>query len=306
MRLGYVLPNIGPLASAANVVSAAERAEALDFDTVWVTDRLLFPLEPRTKYPGTPDGSLPDPYRQSLDPMVVLSFVAGSTTRVGLGTSVLDAPFHNPAVLARAVAALDVLSGGRVRLGLGLGWSADEYEAAGQPMAGRGRRLDEFLRVLKTAWTADRVEFTGEFFSIPPAVMEPKPVQPGGPKITLGTFSPKGLQRAATLADGIHPTAVPPRILQKLRDGLFAAADEAGRDRADLEVVIRANLNCTEEPQGEKRWPFSGDDAQLADDIAAVKEFGATELLFDPSFSPDTTSMDAYLRRMERMRELCG
>src|SRR5215831_18298986 len=131
MKTGFVLPQIGPLATPENVARVARRAEELGYDGLWVTERLLYPVKPQTPYPGTPDGHLPEPFRQSLDPLEALTFAAAHTSKIGLGTSVLDMPYYNPVMFARSVTTLDVLSGGRARLGLGLGWSTDEYQASG-------------------------------------------------------------------------------------------------------------------------------------------------------------------------------
>ena len=127
MRIGVTLPSMGHLSQPNNLVEAAKEAERLGYDTLWVADRLLYPIKPRTKYPVTPDGSLPDFYKRVLDPIEALTFVAAHTSRIGLGTIVLDIPFYNPVTLARRLTSLDILSNGRLRAGFGLGWSADEF-----------------------------------------------------------------------------------------------------------------------------------------------------------------------------------
>ena len=127
MKLGFNLPQLGPAATPEAMVRAAKRAEELGYDSLWVTDRVLFPVEPQTPYMGSPDGSLPEAYKIVLDPLESLTYVAAHTTRIALGTSILDLPYYNPVMLARRLTTLDVLSGGRLRLGLGLGWSKDEF-----------------------------------------------------------------------------------------------------------------------------------------------------------------------------------
>jgi alkanesulfonate monooxygenase SsuD/methylene tetrahydromethanopterin reductase-like flavin-dependent oxidoreductase (luciferase family) len=159
MRIGFVLPQVGPAAGPQAIVHVAQRAEALGYDSVWVTERLLFPLKPQTPYVATPDGSLPEAYKIVFDPLHTLAFVAAQTKRIAVGTSVLDMPFYNPVMLARSLTTLDVLSGGRLRVGFGQGWSKDEYDAVGIAPRGLGARADEFIHVLKTVWTTDPVEF---------------------------------------------------------------------------------------------------------------------------------------------------
>src|SRR5215813_8193078 len=160
MRLGFALPNIGSVATAEAVSKVAQRAEALGYDNLWTIERLLWPLKPQTPYPATPDGSLPEQYKHALDPVETLTFAAAQTKKIGLGTSVLDIPYYNPAMLARRLTTLDYLSNGRVRLGLGLGWSKDEMDATGASMKGRGARAEEFIQVLKAIWTTNPVNFT--------------------------------------------------------------------------------------------------------------------------------------------------
>ncbi|MEX0785349.1 MAG: LLM class F420-dependent oxidoreductase [Dehalococcoidia bacterium] len=306
MRLGFNLPHMGPAASADSIVTVAKKAEELGYDSLWVTERLLFPVAPRTPYGGTPDGSLPEVYRTVLDPLETLTFVAAETNSVALGTSVLDMPYYNPVMLARRLTTLDVLSGGRLRVGLGQGWSVDEHEAAGASMKGRGARADEFLDVLHAIWKTDPVEYSGRHFTIAKSHIQPKPVQRPHPPIYLAAFSPTALKRVATKADGWLPVGPFPMIAQ-MWEGLTGMAREAGRDPGKLELVIRANALLSDEALPEEgRFPFMGSSEQIKADLAAARELGAAEVHFDPSFSDDGLSLDGFVRAMERIRELDG
>src|SRR2546426_4062863 len=151
--------------------------------------------------PGQP---WPKAFERVFDPIVSLAYVAGATKRVRLGTSVLIMPYYTPILLAKQLATLDVVSGGRLDVGLGIGWSEDEYDAVGVPFRRRGRRADEFPRCLKAIWTDDVVEFAGGFSQGPPSKIEPKPVQKPHPPITIGGYSPVGITRAVTLRDGVN------------------------------------------------------------------------------------------------------
>jgi alkanesulfonate monooxygenase SsuD/methylene tetrahydromethanopterin reductase-like flavin-dependent oxidoreductase (luciferase family) len=157
MRIGLSVPQLGALAQPHAVTTVATEAEIAGYDSLWVMDRLLAPLHPRSAYPGTPDGALPAEHHRVLDPLVVLTHAAAVTDRVRLGTNVLVAPWYPPVPLARSLTTLDLLSGGRLTVGLGIGWSADEYDATGASMHGRGARLEEILDVLEHAWTGDIV-----------------------------------------------------------------------------------------------------------------------------------------------------
>src|SRR5262249_9038834 len=244
-------PQVGPAAGPQAIMHVAQRAEALGYDSVWVTERLLYPLKPQTPYPGTPDGSLPEVYKTVFDPLETLTFVAAQTKRIAVGTSVLNMPFYNPVLLARRLTTLDVLSGGRLRVGLGQGWSKDEYDAVGSAPRGLGRRADEFIQVLKTVWTTDPVEFHGRYFQIPASIIQPKPVQKPHPPLYLAAYSPGALKRAATLANGWNPTGVPLDGMKQMMAGLKEMAKAAGRDPASVELVVRANLAIAQQAVGE-------------------------------------------------------
>jgi alkanesulfonate monooxygenase SsuD/methylene tetrahydromethanopterin reductase-like flavin-dependent oxidoreductase (luciferase family) len=158
MKIGLALPHLGPDATKVNIIKLAVDAEKEGFDSLWVAERLLWPLKPQTPYVATPDGSLPTFYQNVFDPIETLTFVAAHTNKIALGTSVIDMLFHNPVVLARRFATLDVLSEGRAVCGLGIGWSKDEYQASNIPFKDRGKRADEFVQAIKKIWTEDVVE----------------------------------------------------------------------------------------------------------------------------------------------------
>ena len=149
MRLGYFLPQMGPAAGPDAMTAVARRAEEIGWDSLWVTERLLLPLSAAGALPVARTASLPDVYRTVVDPLSALTFVAGQTSRIAVGTSVLNIPWYNATLLARQLTAIDVLSKGRLRVGFGTGWSPDEYEAVGVPWKERGRRADENLAALE-------------------------------------------------------------------------------------------------------------------------------------------------------------
>src|SRR5262245_45093442 len=209
MRLGCVLPTFGPLAGPEAVKRVAEGAEGLGFHSLWVADRLLYPIAPRTPYPASADGVLPEYFKRSMDPVEALTFAAAHTRRITLGTSVLNMPFYNPVVLARRLATLDVLSGGRLRVGLGQAWSADELEAVGADPKVRASRADEFISALKAMWGPDPVEFQGRHFRVARSIVGLKPVQRPHPPIYLAGYVAAALRRTASLADGWLPASLP-------------------------------------------------------------------------------------------------
>lgn len=306
MKLGINLPHMGPVANGENMVAVAQKAEEVGFATVWVTERLLFPTKPRSPYMATPDGSLPDVYRTVYEPLESLAWVAAHTSTIRLGTSVLDIPFYNPVMFARRVSTIDQLSGGRLTLGLGLGWSEDEMEAAGASMKVRGRRADEFLEVLHAIWKDDPAEYSGKFFKLASSTIGPKPAQKPHPPIYLAAYAPAAMKRVAKYGDGWFPAGVPAPAMAQMFAGIQGMAKEAGRDPGELKMIVRANIDVRSESRGEQGFIFSGTRDEIKADIAAVRELGADEVHFDPSTAASAGSVQGFLDTIELVRELAG
>jgi probable F420-dependent oxidoreductase len=304
MKLGCALPTLGPLAGPDALTLAAQRAEALGYHSAWVADRLLAPVAPRSPYPATPDGVLPDYFKRSMDPVEALTFAAAHTRRITLGTSVLNMPFYNPVVLARRLATLDVLSGGRLRVGLGQAWSVDELEAVGADPKARAERADEFIQVLKTLWGPDPVEFHGRHFRVARSVVGLKPARTPHPPLYLAAYVPAALRRAAALADGWLPAGIPLAPLGQMVIQLRTLVQEAGRDPARLEVVYLATgAHVTDAPLDDaKRGLLAGSAAQVRADLGRMRDAGVTEVIV---WSGGAT-VDAFLAGLERFREAAG
>lgn len=304
MKLGFALGNIGPIGTSESVATIAQRAEALGYDSLWTVERLLWPVNPQTPYPVTADGRLPEEYKHVLDPLDALTYAAALTKKIHLGTSVLDMPYYNPVVLARRLSSIDVLSKGRLQVGLGLGWSKDEMDAAGAEMKQRGAKADEFLQILKSIWTTNPVEFDGKFYRVPKSYILPKPVQKPHPPIYLAAFAPPALERLAKMADGWNPVAIPPAGMAQMFQGIQQMAKAAGRNPATLSMIVRANLIVSDKPLGKDRMLFSGTHEQVKEDLVACREIGAHEVFFDPTFSPGAQNLDQWLALMEQVRKL--
>ena len=164
---------------------------------------MLYAINPQQPYPGTPNKrEWPEDFKNNLNPLTTLAFIAANTTKANLGTCIIDMVFHNPITLAKEFTTIDILSGGRVICGFGIGWSKDEYLAANIPYEKRGERANEILQAMKKVWTDDIVEFNGDFYKIPKSIIGPKPIQKPHPKILLGGFSPKTFERMVKYGDG--------------------------------------------------------------------------------------------------------
>jgi probable F420-dependent oxidoreductase len=292
MKVGILLPQTGEPATSENVLYIGKEAEKEGLDSVWVFERLLWPLKPQTPYGGIPNTPIPVEYQSVLDPLETLTYLAGNTERISLGTSIIDIFFHNPVTLARRFATLDVLSGGRVIAGLGIGWSKDEYDVSGIPYRRRGTRADEYMQLLKRIWTDDVVEFKGQFYNVPASKIGPKPMQKPHPPILLAGFSPKTFPRIVNYADGWLPIAGfgPLEQLEQAINGLREDASKANKNPSNIRVVVLSYPNVLDSSQGssssQQRLPMSGTIDQIGSDIDRIKAMGVEHVIFGYAFSP--------------------
>jgi len=302
MKLGISLPQLGPQASEEALIRVAKRAEELGYDSAWVLERILWPLAPREPYPAAPDGKLPETYQSVLDPIETLTFVAAHTTNIQLGTSVLVLPYHSPIQLARRIASLDVLSGGRALVGVGAGWSHDEFEAAGTPFERRGARCDEFLQAMIEIWTNDPVKFDGQFYRIPESMVGPKPIQKPHPPIYVAGFGQYTFDRAAKFGDGWNPAGIMSfEALEGMIKQFQQTAGRAGKQHMD--VVLRSFTMVFPQPAGKNRTPMTGSLEQVQEDTARLREIGVTHLIQSPpaiGFDP-RVSVDEMLELTEKL-----
>jgi probable F420-dependent oxidoreductase len=288
MFLGFGVPVSGVWATPGNQVRFVQRAEALGYRTAWTFQRLLVPAE---REPDPRSGM--QVYRSVLDPVVSLAHLAGRTDRIRLGLAVLNMPFFSPALAAKQLATLDILSNGRLDVGLGVGWSKVEFVASGVPLDRRGRRAEEFLRALRALWTDQVVEFDGEFYRIPPARAEPKPVQRPHPPVLLGGSAEAALRRAGRLAAGwISASNADLRHIDRPIATVREAAERADRDPDALRFVCRGPLRLGP-PGAADRRPLTGSVEQVRGDLEDLRAQGVTEVFLDLNWDPQVGSPDA-------------
>ena len=281
MQIGFALPVSGSWATPENIRHVATRAEELGYHSLWVFQRLLSPV----------DGSWGEMYRSVTDPLVTLGYAAAITQRIRLGVAVINAPFVSPVLLAKQATTVDRLSAGRLDLGLGLGWSDEEYAASGTTKHRVGQRSEEFIGVLRALWTDEIVEHDGEFYQVPRTRAEPKPVQRPHPPILLGGTVPAALRRAGRLADGwISGSRADLGVIGESIGIVAAAAEAAGRDPAALRFVCRGSVQVRADGQ---RRPLTGTLDQIRSDFAGLAEQGVTEVFVDLNFDPEIGSPDA-------------
>jgi probable F420-dependent oxidoreductase len=298
LRFGFALPQIGSAAGPEALVMVAKRAENLGVDSLWVLDRLLWPVNPRAPYP-LGDGSLPVQYKNVLDPVETLAFAAAHTSRIALATGVLNLPWYNPVLLARRLTTLDILSRGRLRVGFGIGWSPDEYEAAGATWQDRGKRADESIEMLKKIWTTDPVEFQGKHYRLPKSFIGPKPVQKPHPPIYMAAFTPSAMKRVAAEANAWLPVGIPLSGVGAMFDGIKNMAKEAGRDPSAIELIVTAGVEIYKTPIEKERTEFTGTLEQIGEDFAKARKLGAAEVAIYAQFLPAGETAKDLVTRME-------
>jgi len=270
MKVGIHLPQYGRVAGPDAITKAAQHAEALGFADVWVSDHIVHPAAQ----------SYPSPFL--FDPLVTLTWAAACTSRVGLGTSVLVVPMHNPLELANVLASIDALSQGRVIAGIGVGWSADEYRALGYAFDNRGRRLDETIELLHAAWRDDPTSFHGEFIDFDEIRVLPKPAH--DIPLWVGGSSEPAYRRAVTKGDGFQAVGIKP-------DAAVDVVKRIRRDRPEDTFTISTRTGW--DPQGME--PSLISEERDAFEAAGVQHVVA---------APWQKDLDGWLRSMDLLAEL--
>ncbi len=279
-RWGVHLPHLGRHVDRSTLVDFAQRIEALGCDSGWVSDHVCWPAEIASRYPYTDDGSFaPAPDMGWLDPIGTQTFVAGVTSRLKLGFTVLILPYRQPVATAKQLATLDVLSEGRLILGVGVGWMAEEAAVLGMPWEHRGRRSDEQLELFNSLFTQPEPEYSGEFYRIPRVGFEPKPVQQPVP-IWVGGSSPAAFRRAGRYGSGFHAAFQPlPVVVEEFAE-VCREAEVAGRDPRTLTLSLRVYLDPASVMEPEKS--ISGTQQQMQEAVGRLVEAGVQHVVLDP------------------------
>lgn len=285
MKFGCSLIVRGRHATQENLLTMAKQAEAWGFDSLWASDHIIIPPLVTSRYPGSTTGEFPDFWLERyFEPLAILSYLAGCTEKILLGTSVLILPMRNPIEVAKELAGADVLSRGRILFGVGVGWFKEEFDVLGESFRERGRRTDEYLRVCKTLWTESPATFDGQYYQFHDAQFGPKPVQKPHPPILIAGHSPAALRRAAQLGDGWHPFALPVDDLAAIIPQFHAAMKEAGRQPEDCEISIKLRLRFGKGPDPQP--PLHGNPERVIETIRQYQELGVKHLVLD--FAPET------------------
>jgi probable F420-dependent oxidoreductase len=264
MKFDLWLPTASPMATAELLDAVALEAEARGVGTIWVGEHVVLFPDYTSRYPYAEDGRIPAPPGSGLlEPLVALSYLAARTSTVRLGTAMLLLPQRNPVYVAKEVSTLDWLSGGRVDLGVGVGWLKEEFDALNVPWDRRGRRTDEYLDVLRTLWADDTSAYEGETYVLPPCEMFPKPLQQPHPPVHIGGETPAALRRTARVGQGWHTFNRSPEELAEGLTALDAELRRVDRSRHELRITVCPYFKPLT-PDGGGRYADAGADAVAA------------------------------------------
>jgi probable F420-dependent oxidoreductase len=300
MDIGFGAPVSGVWATPRNLTEFARRAERLGYRSLWTFQRLFVPAAP----------AIPTVYRSVLDPLVALGYTAAVTSTIRLGAAVVNYPFSSPLLLAKQAATIDVLSGGRLDLGIGIGWLPEEFTASGADMAGRGARTEEYLSAMRVLWSGEN-GFHGAHYHIPPGRQEPPPVQRPGPPVLLGGMSRAAMRRAGRIADG-WVTSGGADLSNIAESAKTVQETAAAAGRGPLRIVCRGAVRegaPVMSPVTGDRLLLSGSFEQIREDTAWLESCGVTEVFYDMNWDPlvgDPTADEgrAVLRASEVLEAL--
>ena len=291
MKYGFALSGRGPLAEPDALAAIARRGDELGFEWILTGDHIVVPNSIDSTYPYTEGGDFPGSASgEAMEQLTVLSFLAGQTQRIKLVTSVLIVPHRNPLVAAKALSTLDVLSKGRLVVGVGAGWMREEFEALElPPFEERGAVTDEYIRAYKELWTSDNPTFEGKYCRFSDITFLPKPVQQPHPPIWVGGESRAAIRRAGQQGDAWYPISSNPQFPleepEQLAVGmrrLAIQAERAGRDPSEVEVIFRTHhYRLERDGNSGERAAFSGSVEQIVADIRQYEEMGVSGLVVD-------------------------
>jgi len=281
MHTGLTLPIRNDIYDKSNI-EIAKKAETLDFDSIWVSDHIVIPHKHKGRFTDL-----------FYDPFALLSYIAGVTDKIKLGTSLIILPYRNPIVVAKMISTLDNLSDGRVIFGVGTGWMREEFDILGVPFEERGKRTNEYIQIIKNLWTEDNPSFEGEFYNYRDIKFEPKPLQTPYPKIIVGGNSGRAIDRAIKFSNGWQPTAIGP---EEYRAKLQHIKKSTNPDNFVLSVRNRVEIrNDKDNTEGPGFYTFRGTVSEIIEEAIKFRDLGVKQILFDPAVE----SLEEYFKTID-------
>lgn len=286
MRFGFGIPNAG-VVTGSDIVRFVQRAEALGFESIWTGDHIILPTAGTTQYPYTADGSFPLASTENfLEPFTLLAYVAAVTKTVKIGTTVIIVPYRNPIEQAKMLSCLDVLSGGRLIAGVGVGWLEKEFDVLGASYKDRGPVTDEYLQIFKTLWTEVEPAFKGRFYAFDGITMFPKPIQKPHPPIWVGGHTRRAIRRAVRFGDAWHPTRQTPDFVARHLPYLREEAERIGRDPRTITISLKRSLDFTDIGLSgtilrRSGGALIGTTHEVLDDVRRCQDIGIDQLTYD-------------------------
>lgn len=274
MKFGLAFANVGPFALPEGLTHLAQTSERVGIESLWTVEHVAVPVGYESAYPYASSGKMPGPENSPIpDPLVWLTYAAAVTKTIRLATGILILPQRHPIYTAKEVATIDVLSGGRVTLGIGIGWLEEEFNALGVSFRDRAALTEESVQALRQLWGADAKPFAGEYFSWNALESNPKPIQPGGVPIVVGGHADGAARRAARVADGFFPMARGEKSegerLTELFQIMGAECERIGRDPSEIEITV-------------------GGPIRSLDDVKRYEDLGVSRIVGPPpAFAPD-------------------
>jgi probable F420-dependent oxidoreductase len=303
MKFGFSLVVRGPDATPDTFVQMAQRSEALELDSLWCSAHVILPPQTESGYTLVPGLKHPEHWKACYwEPFTVLGFLAAMTSKIQLGTSVVVMPMHNPFELAKQVAEVDQLSGGRFVFGIGVGWFAEEFAVLGQDFHNRGARTNEGLELMKALWRADPVTFEGRHYSVANAHFAPKPVQQPAPPIWVAGSSKAALRRAARYGDAWHPVRPAFEALERGIAELEGYLEQEGRAPGSVAIAVKCPVVFQPGPPAADQPPTYGRPRDIADAIKRYRDLGASHFVLDVVPETRAVALDTMERFAQEVR----
>ena len=302
MQHALILPNVGPLARIDHLTQFAQHAESAGWYALLLSDHIAIPAAMQSRYPYRTDGRFPlAPADPILEPIVTLSYLAAATSRIRLGVSVLVLPYRHPVLNAKMLATLDAISNGRLILGAGIGWLAEEFAILDANYTARGAVTDEHIRILRALWTNDNPDLAGAHYQISGFQIAPRPAQRPHPPIWTGGVSPPALRRAAQLGDGWHGVRQTPDDIRQVVAQITHLRTSAGLSMDNYQFSLRAGLDITTAPlDGAARTPLRGAPQQIAADLDAYANAGLNIIALEPR----AATPEQFISQMDGFKSL--